>query len=52
MVGCQVKLYLILMLLVSLLCVSCGEPREARARAIQKKHGGYGHVGDANRKAP
>lgn len=48
----SLKLNIILLVLVSLLCISCGETRNERIKALQKKHGGYGHVGNANRTAP
>jgi hypothetical protein len=47
-----IKVFLVMLILVSSLLTACGEPASVRAKAIQKKHGGYGHVGDANRTAP
>ncbi|MFL6465957.1 MAG: hypothetical protein ACJ73N_16300 [Bryobacteraceae bacterium] len=47
-----VKVFLVILILVSSLLTACGEPASVRAKAMQKKHGGYGHVGDANRTAP
>ncbi|MFL6463876.1 MAG: hypothetical protein ACJ73N_05640 [Bryobacteraceae bacterium] len=47
-----VKVFLVILILVSSLLTACGEQPSVRAKAIQKKNGGYGHVGDANRTAP
>jgi hypothetical protein len=45
----MIKIIAVVLVLASFL--ACGPTPSARAKAIRKAHGGYGHVGNAYREA-